>query len=83
MRASQTVFFLVKSEPSPIKELADFILRFPGLQEVWATEGAYSFIARFQAPEGAIPLLASQLSKHKAILQLETINAPLLFIPRR
>jgi len=83
VRASETVFFLVKSRPCPIKELADFVLRFPGLQEVWATEGTYSFIARFQAPEGAIPLLASQLSKHKAILQLETINAPISFTPRR
>jgi len=73
----------MKSKPCAIRELVDFISRFPGLQEVWATEGTYSFIARFHAPEGAIPLLASQLSKHKAILQFEIVNAPLSFSPRR
>jgi len=64
-------------------DVADFISRFPGLQEVWMTEGTYSFIARFHAPEGAIPLLASQLSRHKAILDLEFAPAPILINEKR
>jgi len=72
------VFFLVKSDPeSSSLELAKYFQKFPGFDSAWMTEGEYSFVAKFSAPEGAVPLLERRLARNKAILELKCLNAPI------
>lgn len=78
MRDASEVFLLFKSDPdSSSSELARFISGFPGAQDVWITEGAYSFIARFSVPEASVPLLPGRLLKNKSVLEIECVPAPL------
>ena len=72
------VFFLVKSDPECSSlALAKFLQRFPGFDSAWMTEGEYSFVAKFSAPEGAVPLLERRIARNKAILELKCLNAPI------
>ena len=79
MDAVQNVFVLLKSDPKASStELARFIARFPGMQEVWMTEGKYSFVARFSAPLESIPQLRSKILRNKAVLEVDCLPAPIV-----
>jgi len=79
MDAVQNVFVLLKSDPKASStELARFIARFPGMREVWMTEGKYSFVARFSAPLESIPQLRSKILRNKAVLEVDCLPAPIV-----
>ena len=75
--AAQSVFVLLKTDPkSSSTELARVIARFPGMQEVWLTEGKYSFVARFSVPPESLQRLKSAIARNKAVLGVECLPAP-------
>ena len=79
MPAVQSAFVLFKSDPrKSSSELAKFISKFPGFKEVWFTEGEYSFVARFNAPLDSLGELTAKLKKHKSVLEIDCLNAPVV-----
>lgn len=78
----EDVFFLLKSDPNvSSSEIARSIRQLPGAREVWMTEGEYSFIARFSAPSGAVPVLGSRISRNRGVVGLEVAPAPIPVAP--
>lgn len=78
MLPTQNIFFLLKSDPKASSvEVGSFIRKFPGVKEVWMTEGEYSFLAKFAVPEGTVGLLTDRISRNPKILELSCLTAPI------
>ena len=72
-------FFLVKSDVRKRSaDLAGAIAKVPGFREVWFTEGEYSFLAKFSAPEESLPGLESRIRRQPGILGVSCLPAPLV-----